>query len=189
MPDEYRKLDSKLEKFVDKYGEDEALTKTGAFSNVFAQELFKKAVQDNYSIVYETTLKNLERFNSFVEQLKVQGYQLSLRAVVISVDENIKRAKYRFESKKGIPGTLPRKVEENVIREMGTSVPNNIIKAFDNVLIDDIQVLDNSSKQNPYNLIIDTNIRKPSIEEIKLRVSKVIDAPEHKHTKAFVKKR
>jgi predicted ABC-type ATPase len=102
-------------------------------SSDIADELLEKCIEEKKNLLYDGTMKNLEKYQRLIKRLKENGYNIIVTVVDVPVDIAKERAHVRFLE-------TGRKVPNEIIEESHKEVPKTFFVIKD--LVDEYTLYD-----------------------------------------------
>ena len=193
--DEFRRMHPNLDEILE-YAEEDYAMYTDADVRVWTSDLFEKAINDKYNIIFEGTMRT-NRICDTLKKLKDNGFFIELKILAVNGIDSLISTMERYEKQKNAEGygrITPSDSHRNAYYGMLDTLEDiESQKCFDTLEIStrngDI-VYYNDLKQNKifskYDLgISDTLIKsreelKPSMEEVEKRLNNISKSRENR---------
>lgn len=161
--DEYRKDHPQFKKIVEHYGDEWSL-KTGNWSGKLVESIIEKAIQEQFNIQAEGTLRDIRVPIKTVELLKSNNYDITLMIVTCDKELSWKSTVQRYERDK-ILGEIPRAVNKNYYDKLIKDLPKNAEDLYNLKLHDRFMVWSRDEHYNR-NRVYDSTINGKFTKEI-----------------------
>lgn len=193
--DEFRRMHPNLDEILE-YAEEDYAMYTDADVRVWTSDLFEKAINDKYNIIFEGTMRT-NRICDTLKKLKDNGFFIELKILAVNGIDSLISTMERYEKQKNAEGygrITPSDSHRNAYYGMLDTLEDiESQKCFDTLEIstrDGDIVYYNDLKQNKifskYDLgIRDTLIKsreelKPSMEEVEKRLNNISKSRENR---------
>ena len=158
--DEYRKQHPNYEALYEKYGK-ELSSYTHEFAEEIKEEIQKRAIDAKYNIIIDGTLKNVNKAEKQIDDLKNKGYSVDVLIHTCPKEVSWQSVNARYENalKQGrIPRYVPKHVHDQVVEVL----PTNADKLCQSKQIESLTV--HNRQEKIYDSKIDKGLPSVSIQ-------------------------
>ncbi|MCX8671350.1 zeta toxin family protein [Gilliamella sp. B2865] len=158
--DSYRERHPNYKTLYEKYGK-ESSEYTHQFASEIKEEIQKRAIDAKYNIIIDGTLKNINKAEKKINDLKNNGYSIDVLIHICPKEVSWQSVNIRYE-KALKQGRIPRYVPKNVHDQVVEALPVNANKLSQSTQIESLTVYNRQEKI--YDSKIDKGLPSVSIQ-------------------------